>query len=107
MDTLERLTKFIEDHFRGVLTTALLVAVVVPLAVWLVHRAFQRSDSCGFFGVSADGFLSYAGAIFSGFMSLLVAMIALVQGKRAAEAEEERAYETRRNEVRPSLKIGG
>lgn len=105
-DTLERLTKFIEDHFRGVLTTALLVAVVVPLVVWLVHRAFQRSDSCSFFGVSADGFLAYAGAIFSGFMSLLVAMIALVQGKRAAEAEEERAYETRRNEVRPSLKIG-
>lgn len=38
-------------------------------------------------------------------MSLLVAIVALIQGKRAAEAEEDRAYEARRNEVRPSLQI--
>ena len=35
----------------------------------------------------------------------MVAMIALIQGKRVAEAEEDRAYEARRNEVRPSLQI--
>ena len=47
----------------------------------------------------------YICAIFSGLMSLLVAIVALIQGKRAAEAEEDRAYEARRNEVRPSLQI--
>ena len=104
-DTLERLTKFIENHFHGILIASLIVVIVVPLIVWLVHSVFQRNDSCGFFGVSADGFLAYIGAIFSGSMSLLVAMVALIQGMRVAEAEEDRAYETRRNEVRPSLQI--
>ena len=104
-DALKQLMKFIENHFRGILIASLIVVIVVPLVVWLVHRIFQRNDTCGFFGVSADGFLAYMGAIFSGLMSLLVAMIALIQGKRAAEAEEDRAYEARRNEVRPSLQI--
>ena len=104
-DTLERLTKFIENHFHGILIASLIVVIVVPLIVWLVHSVFQRNDSCGFFGVSADGFLAYIGAIFSGSMPLLVAMVALIQGMRVAEAEEDRAYETRRNEVRPSLQI--
>lgn len=104
-DALAQLMKFIENHFRGILMASLIVVVVVPLIVWLVHRIFQRNDSCGFFGVSADGFLAYIGAIISGLMSLLVAMVALIQGKRAAEAEEDRAYEARRNEVRPSLQI--
>lgn len=104
-DALKQLMKFIENHFRGILIASLIVVIVVPLVVWLVHRIFQRNDTCGFFGVSADGFLAYIGAIFSGLMSLLVAMIALIQGKRAAEAEEDRAYEARRNEVRPSLQI--
>ena len=103
-DTLERLTKFIENHFHGILIASLIVVIVVPLIVWLVHSVFQRNDSCGFFGVSADGFLAYIGAIFSGSMSLLVAMVALIQGMRVAEAEEDRAYETRRNELSPSGK---
>ena len=53
---LEQLMKFIENHFRGILIASLIVVIIVPLAVWLVHSAFQRNDSCGFFGVSADGF---------------------------------------------------
>lgn len=104
-DMLEQLMKFIENHFQGILKASLIVVIIVPLVVWLLHSVFQRNGSCGFFGVSADGFLAYIGAIFSGLMSLLVAMIALIQGKRVAEAEEDRAYEARRNEVRPSLQI--
>ena len=105
MDTLGQLTNFIESHFHSILTTSLLCIIAVPLVIWLIPSIFECNDSRSFFGVSADGLLTYIGAIFSGLMSLLVAIVALVQGKRVAEADDERVREARRNEVRPSLQI--
>lgn len=87
-DALKQLMKFIENHFRGILIASLIVVIVVPLVVWLVHRIFQRNDTCGFFGVSADGFLAYIGAIFSGLMSLLVAIVALIQGEASGRSRK-------------------
>lgn len=54
---------------------------------------------------SADGLLCYIGALFTGLLSLLVAVIALVQSKRIAEIEEDRAIEARQNAIRPVLQV--
>ncbi len=103
IDAIEHLVGFIEEHLKGVLIALCLAIVLLPLGTWLIYSLCLRGNSCG--GISADEFLAYAGAVFTGLMSLFVAAIALVQGKRAAEAEAERESEKRRSTVRPSLHI--
>ncbi len=105
IDAIEHLVRLVEEHLKCVLIALCLIIILIPLAIWLIHIFCVHNNSCGLFGISADGFLGYAGAVFTGLMSLFVAAIALVQGKRAAEAEAERESEKRRNAVRPSLQI--
>lgn len=101
-DALTQLVQFVEKHFQGVIICAAIAVILLPGIVWCVFYF----SSCGSWKVfSADGLLCYIGALFTGLLSLLVAVIALVQSKRIAEIEEDRAIEARQNAIRPVLQV--
>lgn len=101
-DALTQLIQFVEKHFRGVTICAAIAVILLPVIVWCMFYF----SSCGSWKVfSADGLLGYIGALFTGLLSLLVAVIALVQSKRITEIEEDRAIEARQYEIRPVLQV--
>lgn len=101
-NALDQLVQFVEKHFRVILICTAIAIILLPGIVWCVFY----STSCGNWKVfSADGLLGYIGALFTGLLSLLVAVIALVQSKRITEIEEDRAIQARQYEIRPVLRV--
>jgi hypothetical protein len=103
MEKYQSIANFIKKHLIKCIVFFIICAVVMPIIVMLAYRyswhLIQPNE------ITADGMLSYIGAIFGGALTLFVAIIAIAQGYSTFRSESERLYKKRRDHIIPNLQI--
>lgn len=92
----------VERHFWAIMIISFILVFVVPFAIWLYYSKIVQCN-CSVF--SPDGLLSYWGSVIGSFIALIIAFIAIYQGKKSAEIEEEQHELQRLEEIKPTIHI--
>ena len=99
---IEKISLFIEKHFKRIIVGFCMLILIVPILIWLCYSLIPSYIPTEF---SADGLLSFFGGILGVGASILVALVALYQSKKANDATEELEIEKRRNQIKPYLQV--
>lgn len=99
---IEKISNFIEKHFRWIIIGISILIVITPIVIWLCYSIIKIDIPTEY---TADGLLSFFGSLIAAATSLLVACVALYQSKRATDANEELEIEKRRTKIKPCLQV--
>lgn len=89
---------FLEKHIKHIIFIILIAVLLLPIFIFLLYDVFPDIISTE---ISADGMLSYAGAVLGGFIALFIAFIGICQN----EKQEFEEIEKRKREIKPNLSI--
>lgn len=95
---MEEISKVVEKHFKTILILFATIVIAVPVIMYFIYNeCFNR--------ITADGMLSYVGAIITGATTLFVACVSLYQSQRSSEMNDELMAMQRRDKIRPALQM--
>ena len=101
-DFFGKIIKIVEKYEKAILIALVAAVFLGPVIIWLFYSViptFLVTD------ISADGMLGYWGNMFSGCVSILVAVIALYQAGLIHRLEQEKSADERKQQICPKLQV--
>ena len=105
MKKKKKLKFLAKPNNKTIITSLILLTtcyLAVPCGIWIIHHRIPE-QICGNF--SADGLLSYAGAIFGWLPTLILSLLTIDQARKNTELQEILEIDRKRQAIFPDLYI--
>lgn len=91
-----------EQHTLRYIALLIVIAILIPVFVWLCYSVFPAVIETE---ITADGMLTYLGAIVGSIASLTLAAVAIRQNQLNQEIQEDAAIKKRQDDIRPEIYV--
>ncbi len=99
---LDKISGFVEKRFNLIVVLFLAFAILSPVLVWLFYSMIPCDVKTD---ITADGWMDYLGSFMGSISAVLVAVVAIYQGKCMFQMEKKSEDSNRKKEISPVLQV--